>query len=78
MATQNSSIISNMASRSGLDKTDKENEHVQEVPADICKEIMRCANFAAVKHKDQRRKDQDKTPYVNHVIGKFYDHLYIF
>lgn len=26
-------------------------------------------NFAAVKHKDQRRKDQDGTPYINHPIG---------
>ncbi|XP_075215781.1 metazoan SpoT homolog-1 [Lycorma delicatula] len=31
--------------------------------------ILRCANFAAVKHKDQRRKNADKTPYINHPIG---------
>ncbi|XP_076544757.1 metazoan SpoT homolog-1 isoform X1 [Osmia lignaria lignaria] len=31
--------------------------------------IMQCVNFAAIKHKDQRRKDSEGTPYVNHVIG---------
>ena len=35
------------------------------------KELMRCIHFAAIKHKDQRRKDPEKTPYVNHVIGEF-------
>ncbi|XP_005096478.1 guanosine-3',5'-bis(diphosphate) 3'-pyrophosphohydrolase MESH1 [Aplysia californica] len=35
----------------------------------ITMELMRCTNFAAIKHKDQRRKDKEKTPYVNHVIG---------
>lgn len=28
-----------------------------------------CVNFAAIKHKNQRRKDPDKTPYINHPIG---------
>jgi len=32
--------------------------------------IIKCVNFAAVKHKNQRRKDPEKTPYINHVIGK--------
>lgn len=32
-------------------------------------EIIRCSNFAAIKHKDQRRKDEEKTPYINHPIG---------
>lgn len=31
--------------------------------------IVRCANFAAVKHKDQRRKDEEETPYINHPLG---------
>ena len=31
--------------------------------------IIRCSDFAAKKHKDQRRKDVDKTPYINHPIG---------
>lgn len=31
--------------------------------------IVRASNFAAVKHKDQRRKDAERTPYINHPIG---------
>uniref|UniRef100_A0A170ZZM7 Guanosine-3',5'-bis(diphosphate) 3'-pyrophosphohydrolase MESH1 n=1 Tax=Triatoma infestans TaxID=30076 RepID=A0A170ZZM7_TRIIF len=33
------------------------------------REIIKCANFCAIKHKDQRRKDVEKTPYINHPIG---------
>lgn len=40
--------------------------------AKVCKEIVRCVNFAALKHKDQRRKDEAQSPYVNHVIGVAY------
>ena len=32
-------------------------------------EIIRCSNFAAIKHKNQRRKDPESTPYINHPIG---------
>jgi len=31
--------------------------------------IVKAADFAAKKHKDQRRKDPDETPYINHPIG---------
>ncbi len=31
--------------------------------------ILRAVAFAAEKHKNQRRKDADATPYVNHPIG---------
>ncbi|WAR15405.1 MESH1-like protein [Mya arenaria] len=31
-------------------------------------EVIRCTDFAAIKHKNQRRKDQDRTPYINHPI----------
>ena len=31
--------------------------------------IMKCANFAAIKHANQRRKDAMETPYINHPIG---------
>nr|CAB3252155.1 guanosine-3',5'-bis(diphosphate) 3'-pyrophosphohydrolase MESH1-like [Phallusia mammillata] len=31
--------------------------------------LVSTANFAAIKHKDQRRKDPDQTPYINHPIG---------
>lgn len=32
----------------------------------------KCINFAAVKHRQQRRLDVDKTPYINHPIGVAY------
>lgn len=31
--------------------------------------VMKAANFAAVKHRKQRRKDPEETPYINHPIG---------
>ncbi|KAK2575527.1 hypothetical protein KPH14_011247 [Odynerus spinipes] len=31
--------------------------------------IIKCTNFAAEKHKAQRRKDLAQTPYINHPIG---------
>ncbi|TPX36526.1 hypothetical protein SmJEL517_g01379 [Synchytrium microbalum] len=31
--------------------------------------ILKAVNFAAIKHRDQRRKDLEKTPYINHPIG---------
>jgi len=31
--------------------------------------LMKTSNFAAIKHKDQRRKDTEGTPYINHPIG---------
>lgn len=32
--------------------------------------MMRCAFFAAHKHRNQRRKNADQTPYINHPLGK--------
>ena len=31
--------------------------------------LLIATNFAAVKHKDQKRKDPEGTPYINHPIG---------
>ncbi|KAG9489191.1 guanosine-3',5'-bis(diphosphate) 3'-pyrophosphohydrolase MESH1 [Eleutherodactylus coqui] len=31
--------------------------------------VLEAADFAAVKHKAQQRKDVEKTPYINHPIG---------
>lgn len=31
--------------------------------------LMKALDFAAIKHKDQRRKDPNETPYINHPIG---------
>lgn len=33
-------------------------------------ELVECINFAAIKHKNQRRLDKEQTPYINHPIGK--------
>lgn len=33
------------------------------------KRYTQSINFAAIKHRDQRRKDDHKTPYINHPIG---------
>lgn len=31
--------------------------------------LLKAVDFAAKKHSTQRRKDVDKTPYINHPIG---------
>ena len=31
--------------------------------------VIKAADFAARKHKDQRRKNKEATPYINHPIG---------
>jgi len=33
--------------------------------------IIKCVNFSAEKHRNQRRKDIDQTPYINHPLGQF-------
>lgn len=38
--------------------------------ANMLKIYTKCVNFAAVKHKSQRRLDDEKTPYINHPIGE--------
>lgn len=38
----------------------------------IVGQILEGIHFAATKHKDQRRKDPEKTPYINHPIGVAY------
>ena len=31
--------------------------------------IVKASNFAAIKHKTQKRKDPEGTPYINHPLG---------
>lgn len=31
--------------------------------------LLDAINFSAIKHSKQRRKDIEKTPYINHPIG---------
>jgi guanosine-3',5'-bis(diphosphate) 3'-pyrophosphohydrolase len=44
--------------------------------ADVLAVVIKCVDFAAVKHKYQRRKDPEKTPYINHPIGNKIVELY--
>ena len=39
---------------------------------DVLGLLLEAVNFAATKHRDQRRKDVLKTPYINHPIGVAY------
>ncbi|XP_014780413.1 guanosine-3',5'-bis(diphosphate) 3'-pyrophosphohydrolase MESH1 [Octopus bimaculoides] len=39
---------------------------------DMLSTVIECANFAAIKHKNQKRKDVEGTPYINHPIGVSY------
>lgn len=32
--------------------------------------LLETVNFAAEKHRNQRRKDTDQTPYINHPVGR--------
>ena len=32
--------------------------------------LLETVNFAAEKHRSQRRKDVEGTPYINHPIGR--------
>ena len=34
--------------------------------------LLEAVNFAAKKHRFQRRKDEHQTPYINHPIGVAY------
>ena len=37
-------------------------------PKSMSSHFLRALNFAATKHRDQRRKDSRQTPYINHPI----------
>lgn len=39
------------------------------VSEDELRLLLRALDFAAHKHRDQRRKDKDASPYINHPIG---------
>ena len=36
---------------------------------DVASEILRTTDFAARKHRNQRRKNEEAHPYINHPIG---------
>ncbi|XP_014276418.1 guanosine-3',5'-bis(diphosphate) 3'-pyrophosphohydrolase MESH1 isoform X3 [Halyomorpha halys] len=35
----------------------------------VIQDFMKCVNFCAIKHRFQKRKDPEGTPYINHPIG---------
>lgn len=35
----------------------------------LIQDLMKCVNFCAIKHRFQKRKDPEGTPYINHPIG---------
>lgn len=39
--------------------------------------LLETVSFAAEKHRNQRRKDPEETPYINHPIGRLH-FIYIF
>lgn len=39
------------------------------IPADVLPLVLAALHFAAVKHRHQRRKDGDASPYINHPIA---------
>ena len=39
---------------------------------DVLGMLLEAVDFAAKKHRDQRRKDEHQTPYINHPIGVAY------
>ena len=45
------------------------NSDLTKMNFDPIKDLMDVVNFAAEKHKDQRRKNAQATPYINHPIG---------
>jgi len=46
--------------------------------AETSAQLIKCINFAAIKHKDQRRLDVEKTPYINHPIGRPTNRVFIY
>ena len=55
------------------DDISKPPSHVSETPrmagGDLASSLLAATNFAAMKHKGQKRKDPEGTPYINHPIG---------
>ncbi|XP_020282304.1 guanosine-3',5'-bis(diphosphate) 3'-pyrophosphohydrolase MESH1 isoform X2 [Pseudomyrmex gracilis] len=51
-------------------KSERDETCVKELPNnELLSLVIKCVNFAAKKHRNQRRKDVDQTPYINHPLG---------
>jgi len=44
-------------------------ESVKVEKDDAVGQMLLAANFAAIKHRSQKRKDAQETPYINHPLG---------
>ena len=53
--------------RTHTDRTHADRTHIAE--AVMSADFLRALTFAAGKHRNQRRKDESKTPYINHPIA---------
>ncbi|XP_024883652.1 guanosine-3',5'-bis(diphosphate) 3'-pyrophosphohydrolase MESH1 [Temnothorax curvispinosus] len=65
---------SNNAQAGWADSFKSENVHCEKCIKELTKEellsqVIKCASFAAEKHQNQRRKNVDQTPYINHPLG---------
>jgi guanosine-3',5'-bis(diphosphate) 3'-pyrophosphohydrolase len=52
-------------------KLSEEGRHIMETTfsADEISQLLKAVNFAAVKHRNQRRKGADESPYINHPLN---------
>ena len=64
--------VPRLSARDWAQKQKKMEDSAMEDSINIAGQILEAVHFAALKHKDQRRKDPEKTPYINHPIGVAY------
>lgn len=68
---------SNSAQLGCTDSFKSEDKHCKSIKElskeELLAQVIKCANFAAEKHRDQRRKNVDQTPYINHPLGSVCD-----
>ncbi|XP_071576326.1 guanosine-3',5'-bis(diphosphate) 3'-pyrophosphohydrolase MESH1 isoform X2 [Temnothorax nylanderi] len=69
---------SNNAQAGWADSFKSENVHCEKCVKELTKEellsqVIKCASFAAEKHQNQRRKNVNQTPYINHPLAILHD-----
>lgn len=60
--------MSHVIAQRGFNEDDRKSSPSFHLDMDRFMEVLQ---FAAHKHRHQKRKDPDRTPYINHPIGKF-------
>jgi hypothetical protein len=71
MGANNSTPHSNSHSHKKKNKRTVNDTNVAAGDALSVTAIIKAANFAAIKHLNQRRKDSKSSPYINHTIGRY-------